>query len=213
MLLWWCFYLNVLEIVFLRSFIDTIPRTLTLNPHHWKSEFQVVLRFTKFVEVSVIAEDFCCCNPSRTAKAFSKENPRKNEKMSGLVTLALELAIMQHCKLVYKLDPDRGDKAHLQAKGRVRSEKGSGNKLAIIDPFRIDSTRCQITSRLCIYPLSSQRSMAVSVRTLSSSHTARGKKIRVKDWTNRWRRTWSTALVSSYKERKSITHNHAIIIT
>lgn len=53
------------------------------------------------------------------------------------------------------------------------------------------------------YPLSSHWSMAVSASSLSSSQTANGKKMRVNDWTNRWRRTWSNALVSSYEEKQS----------
>lgn len=52
------------------------------------------------------------------------------------------------------------------------------------------------------YPLSSHWSMAVSASSLSSSQTANGKKMRVNDWTNRWRRTWSNALVSSYEEKQ-----------
>lgn len=52
------------------------------------------------------------------------------------------------------------------------------------------------------HPLSSHSSMAVSASTLSSSHTASGKKSSVKDWTKRCRRTWSKALVSSCKTGK-----------
>lgn len=52
------------------------------------------------------------------------------------------------------------------------------------------------------HPLSSHSSMAVSASTLSSSHTASGKKSSVKDWTKRCRRMWSKALVSSCKTEK-----------
>lgn len=51
------------------------------------------------------------------------------------------------------------------------------------------------------HPLSSHWSMEDSCSSWSSSQTASGKKMRVKDWTNRWRRTCRSAEVSSCRER------------
>lgn len=48
--------------------------------------------------------------------------------------------------------------------------------------------------------------MAVSASTLSSSQTARGKKTSVNDWTNKWRRTWSNALVNSCEHTQMQTY-------
>lgn len=58
------------------------------------------------------------------------------------------------------------------------------------------------------HPLSSHSSMAVSASTLSSSHTASGKKSSVKDWTKRCRRMWSKALVSSCRTDKVFCNQH-----